>query len=50
MRFIIVSDHSEHVSGFAYLDIPGGLEIFNKTKNMLSILSAPNGRHKMSVQ
>ena len=49
MRFMIVSDHSEHVSGFAYLDIPGGLEIFNKT-NILLILSAPNGRHKMSVQ
>ena len=35
MRFMIVSDHSEHVKVFAYLHIFGRLEIFNKTKKIL---------------
>ena len=38
MRFMIVSVDSEHVSVFAYLNIFDGLEIFNKMKNILSIL------------
>ena len=36
--FLILSDHSEQLKVFAYLDIFRGLEILNKIKKILSIL------------
>ena len=34
MHYMIVSGHFEHVEVFAYLNIFGGLEIFNKEKKI----------------